>query len=123
MADFPSSTELVDFDELKEEYEEDLDILGTTIEGVIKGARELLTELEAAVQAKDAAQTKFKAHTLKGVLSNVFALSVPELLARLEQFKEIDGEAESLLAEVKTKSEGVLAELTDFMSKNPDLAA
>ena len=83
--------EIFDRAALEERLMGDPDLTQEIIESFMSDMRAQLAELRAALNAEDAKEVRFRAHTIKGAAANVSAVGVQRVASETEQAAIEDG--------------------------------
>ncbi len=87
------TTEVFDLAALRARVEDDLDLLSEMVDLYLSSSPLLMTEIESAVDLRDAEKINRAAHTLKGVLKNMCAAACADAAFQLEMIGQ-SGEVE-----------------------------
>ena len=112
MAD-QNESQLFDKNALLEEFKDEADILQVAIEIFTQKYETILQEISQAIVANDAPKVHFKAHELKGAVSNFRCSGIVESLQKLEmkgKENELD-EAKELYTEIESNISALATQL------------
>ena len=113
----------INLEKLRDEYEDAENVLYKLVEGVFLQLPEHIEEIFAAEKAQDFSKLKIACHTLKGILTYLFAEKGVQLLGTLEKLAEDknDQEIKLTMPRIKNMESELLNELKEhFPDKAPN---
>lgn len=117
----PNNNQLIDKEELFEQFEDFDEVLLKLINGVLEQYPTQIQEIKEAAVAQDLEKLAFVSHSLKGLISNVLAEALVDQLNHIEEsarekrsedLSDTISEVEGNLKKMHTELEEVLQQLS-----------